>query len=93
MSKTPECQKLPKLAPFLSFHSIQNRVKTSALILFKLTYTLFWNQVPEEAFFKGWKYRSQFNYFHEHPSKVLSVLLDTHSKQNFVYLFTYFVLH
>ena len=50
-------------------------------------YTLFWNQTPEEVFFK-----SQFNYFHEHPSTVVSLLLDKYSKQNLVYLFTLFFI-
>ena len=35
-----------------------------------MIYTLFLNQTPEEVFFK-----SQFNYFDEHPSKVVSLLL------------------
>ena len=51
-------------------------------------YTLFWNHTPEEVFFK-----SQFNYFHEHPSRVVSLLLGKYSKQNSVYLFTYFFLY
>ena len=50
-------------------------------------YTLFWNQTPEELFLK-----SQFNYFHEHPSKVVSLLLDRYSKENLVYLFTFFFI-
>ena len=46
---------------------------------------MFGNQNIKKLFFK-----SQFNYFHEHPSKVVSLLLDRYSKQNSVYLFTFF---